>query len=55
LNLISNAIKFTKNGTITIRFAGIPFDEPNQILIKVKDTGIGIPKDKIEGLFKEFS
>ena len=56
MNLVSNAIKFTQRGEIYIevdmvRRAG----EGIQLLFKVRDTGIGIPADKIDKLFKAFS
>jgi len=52
INLVGNAIKFTERGYIEIAMkpAG-----NNQIKISVTDTGIGIPKEKINGLFKVFS
>ena len=50
-NLVSNALKFTlKNGTVSVTTSPHP-DKKNMILILVKDTGIGIPEDKIEKLF----
>lgn len=56
LNLIGNAIKFTEEGSITLevetRRGRTGMD---QVIIAVKDTGIGIPKDKIKGLFEAFS
>ncbi|RLD83449.1 MAG: hypothetical protein DRJ07_06640 [Bacteroidetes bacterium] len=49
-NLISNAIKFTpKNGNIVI--SSEKLTNSNFIKISVKDTGVGIPKDKIDDLF----
>lgn len=51
LNLISNAIKFTKEGdriSVTIK------DKGNTIEISVKDTGIGIPEDEIGQIFEPF-
>ncbi len=52
-NLISNAIKFTpQNGEIHI--SAIPLKEKEYILLTVKDTGVGIPENEIEHIFKEF-
>ncbi|ALI97894.1 PAS domain-containing sensor histidine kinase [Rufibacter tibetensis] len=51
-NLISNSLKFTPDGgNITVSLE----EEENQILIKVADTGIGIPKQYHETLFEEFT
>jgi signal transduction histidine kinase/CheY-like chemotaxis protein len=57
INLISNAIKFTKKGEV---FLGVHLQsesDNNKIVIAfdVRDTGIGIPPDKLERLFKAFS
>ena len=50
-NLVSNALKFThKNGMISVTTSPHP-DMKNMTLISVKDTGIGIPEDKIKNLF----
>ncbi|NFJ69167.1 PAS domain-containing sensor histidine kinase [Clostridium botulinum] len=51
LNLLSNAIKFTNPGGNI--FVNIKDSEEN-IIISVKDTGIGIPRDKIENIFDRF-
>jgi signal transduction histidine kinase len=51
INLVNNAIKFTEKGKIAIRV--VRKDEA-RILITVKDTGIGIPPDKLEVVFQEF-
>jgi len=49
-NLLGNAVKFTPpGGTIAIGVAAGP--EPGQITVSVADTGVGIPADKIPGLF----
>ncbi len=50
LNLLSNACKFTKNGTVTF---SIQSDE-NMINFSVADTGVGIPEDQLELIFEEF-
>ncbi len=56
INLISNAIKFTSHGKILIEASTV--EEGEEIVIlnaSVKDEGIGIPKEKMEDLFKPFS
>ena len=51
LNLLSNAIKFTrKSGNIFVNL----YDRDTSIIISVKDTGIGIPLDKISQIFERF-
>ena len=55
-NLLNNAVKFTEQGEITLELYGITKEkETHQLQIKVKDSGIGIPEDKIPGLFTPFS
>lgn len=63
-NLLSNAVKFTESGEIVIRLDALPAN-PAQGLppdgdhfdfhFQVRDTGIGIPPDKMDRLFKPFS
>ncbi|MGB7875803.1 MAG: response regulator, partial [Anaerolineales bacterium] len=54
LNLLSNAVKFTQKGEVVLTVAGSKSRE-NELLFKVRDTGIGIPKDRIGRLFESFS
>ncbi len=54
-NLISNAAKFTVNGTITLKGSKQDVDGIDWIAISVSDTGIGIPEDKLDHIFDEFS
>jgi signal transduction histidine kinase/DNA-binding response OmpR family regulator len=57
LNLISNAIKFTEQGYISIRVSARPgtTDGIEQVRIEVQDTGVGIPADAQQRLFQSFS
>lgn len=51
LNIISNALKFTdEGGYIYINVE----DHENKIIVSIRDTGIGIPKDKLEVIFDRF-
>ena len=54
INLLGNAGKFTKNGQVVLQARRVKeIDE--QVLITVKDTGIGIPPEAISSLFKSFN
>ena len=56
MNLLGNAIKFTHDGYIVLRLNSTLTDDDRMILrIEVADTGIGIPPDRLERLFKSFS
>jgi signal transduction histidine kinase len=52
INLINNAIKFTEKGKIALSLKHL---DSARILITVKDTGTGIPPDKLEMVFHEFT
>ena len=52
INLVNNAIKFTEKGTITVGYNYL--EKENKLEFFVKDTGIGIPKDKLKDVFGRF-
>jgi PAS domain S-box-containing protein len=54
-NLVSNALKFTKEGSVRIRIVGQGCDGRDGLLISVADTGLGIPGDKLALLFQKFT
>ena len=55
-NLVGNAIKFTQEGHVLIRVVGLPGEnsEEYRVHVTVEDTGIGIPPDMLEDIFREF-
>ncbi|WDD36630.1 ATP-binding protein (plasmid) [Nostoc sp. UHCC 0926] len=62
INLLSNAIKFTGTGSIEVSVItrknsniNHSYANTDEIQFSVKDTGIGIPRDRVERLFKAFS
>lgn len=55
LNLLGNALKFTEKGLISIAVHLVDLSkESASISIKVEDTGVGIPEDKLEKIFERF-
>ncbi|MCC6677997.1 MAG: response regulator [Phycisphaerales bacterium] len=54
LNLVGNAIKFTQDGSVTVRCSMQPGPSP-LIRIDVRDTGIGMSPEELARLFKPFS
>ena len=56
VNLLGNAIKFTERGGVTVTVSMESQDEEQAVmLVSVKDTGVGIPKDKQRMVFEAFS
>jgi signal transduction histidine kinase/ActR/RegA family two-component response regulator len=57
VNLLSNAVKFTERGSITVRIDAGKKNTSNimQVIIKVIDTGIGIPGAKQQAIFEKFN
>lgn len=58
VNLVSNALKFTRQGGVTVRVAPAPNPtEAGHVTLRfeVQDTGIGIPANKLTAIFEDFS
>jgi signal transduction histidine kinase len=56
-NLLSNACKFTENGTIALEVSRQPLPETNQdwLYFKISDTGIGMSSEQVGKLFQQFT
>jgi signal transduction histidine kinase len=54
VNLLSNAVKYCRDGKVTIALNLIEFEDSENILIEVRDTGIGIPHEQIDSIFEPF-
>ncbi|MCK6555166.1 response regulator [Candidatus Binatia bacterium] len=56
VNLLSNAVKFTATGEVVVRVdAEALAGKHHRVHVAVQDTGIGIPRDRMERLFRSFS
>lgn len=54
-NLLNNAVKFTQKGSVKLSVAVEIKDKRPWFLMRVKDTGIGIPENKLEHIFEKFT
>jgi len=54
LNLVANAIKFTTDGYVLVKVS-LEHDDTSQIRFDIKDTGIGIPDNRMNRLFQSFT
>ncbi|WP_438981796.1 histidine kinase dimerization/phospho-acceptor domain-containing protein, partial [Lentibacter sp.] len=55
INIVGNAIKFTKHGGVTIDLSCYDNSEGSLVTLDVSDTGIGIAEDRVEQIFDQFS
>jgi PAS domain S-box-containing protein len=54
INLLSNAGKFTSNGTVTLQARAFERDGADWLSVKVSDTGVGITPEKLGAVFNEY-
>lgn len=54
LNLLTNAVKYTKDGYIDFRVRSVIKDDVIRLIVSVEDSGIGIKKESIDKLFSKF-
>ncbi|MFO7526415.1 MAG: PAS domain S-box protein [Ignavibacteriaceae bacterium] len=52
-NVLSNSIKFTDSGSITVK-TKVSSEDNTKLLIEISDTGIGIPEAQLQNIFEEF-
>lgn len=57
VNLLSNAFKFTKSGSVTLEATHLPKERNRneRLRISVRDTGIGIPESRLKSIFESFT
>ncbi|MBN2723065.1 MAG: response regulator [Deltaproteobacteria bacterium] len=53
VNLVNNAMKFTSEGSVKVSI-GCDQEEPERVIFKVTDTGVGIPEEKLKNIFEPF-
>ena len=54
LNILTNSVKYTKNGYIDFKVSAVQKDDICRLIISVEDSGIGIKKENIDKLFSKF-
>ncbi|MGN0403550.1 MAG: ATP-binding protein [Acetatifactor sp.] len=54
VNFLTNAVKYTEEGSVELAFSGKPLEEGYLLQVSVKDTGIGLTPESMEKLFTSF-
>lgn len=54
VNLVGNALKFTPEGSVTVCVARSHLGAPDHLRIEVRDSGVGIPADRLDAIFDFF-
>ena len=55
INVVGNALKFTEQGAVAVFVDGRAHAEHADLVIRIEDTGIGIPEEKIDAIFDQFT
>ncbi|MDR3698147.1 MAG: ATP-binding protein [Candidatus Sulfopaludibacter sp.] len=55
LNLLGNAVKFTDSGSVSVEVSAVSRDDSRELEFAVRDTGMGIPKEKQDTIFQAFA
>ncbi len=55
MNLVSNAVKFTERGSVSLLATVEKEGSEHRLTVRVRDTGIGIPREKLVGIFDKFT
>ncbi len=55
INLLSNSIKFTHHGSVTLKISKNTTTRPGNLLFRISDSGIGIPKHMYKDIFRAFT
>lgn len=55
LNLVGNAVKFTERGSVRVAVRCDASHDPAEIVLSVKDTGVGIPREQYDAIFEAFT